>query len=64
MKKSNLINLKKEDRNALLIKLVTKLETPGNRHTFQPDANKYPILGYLMQDSLIEEQIEQVIYNN
>lgn len=62
--KKQLINLKKDDRNNLLIKLIDKLETPGNRHTFQTDANKYPILGYLMQDSLIEEQIEQVIYNN
>lgn len=62
--KKQLINLKKEERNSLLIKLVTKLENPGNRHTLQPDENKYPILGYLMQDSIIEEQITNVIYNN
>lgn len=62
--KKQLINLGKDERNSLLIKLVTKLETPGNRHTLQPDAQKYPILGYLMQDSLIEERISEVIYNN
>lgn len=62
--KKQLINLKKEERNSLLIKLVNKIETPGNRHTLQPDAQKYPILAYILQDSLIEERIEQVIYNN
>lgn len=62
--KKQLINLKKEERNSLLIKLVTKLENPGNRHNLQPDPEKYPILGYFMQDSIIEEQITNVIYNN
>lgn len=62
--KKQLINLKKDERNSLLIKLVTKLENPGNRHTLQPDAQKYPILGYLLHDSLIEERISEIIYNN
>lgn len=62
--KKQLINLKPEQRNSLIIKLVNKLETPGNRHNLQPDPEKYPILGYLMQDSLIEERISEVIYNN
>ncbi len=64
MKKSNLINLKKEERNTLLIKLSGKLDEPGTRHKQQPDAQKYPILAYIMQDSLIEEKITEIIYNN
>lgn len=64
MKKSNLINLKPEQRNSLLIKLIDKIENPGNRHTLQPDANKYPILAYILQDSIIEEKITELIYNN
>lgn len=64
MKKIRIITIEKKQRNLLLCKLSEKLTAPGTRHTLQPDANKYPIFGYLMQDEIIENKITELIYNN
>lgn len=59
-----MINLSKTDRNLILISLSEHLESPEARHKLQPEPEKYPLFGYIIQDQLIEERIENLIMNN